>query len=114
MTIPVSDLERSVDFYSRVLTFERDGADSELAGEAWEKLVERARSVAQGQELIEALEIAGVEAERRGDFSEARRWFDALAEGGRTVMAFAEMPWSPGYGSVIDKFGVPWMINTMR
>ncbi|NQE64678.1 VOC family protein [Caulobacter sp. RHG1] len=44
---------------------------------------------------------------------EARRVFDALSEGGTVSMAFAETFWSPGYGNFIDKFGIPWMINTI-
>ena len=47
------------------------------------------------------------------DLAEARRWFDALSEGGREVMAFGETFWSPGYGALVDRFGVPWMVNTM-
>jgi PhnB protein len=47
------------------------------------------------------------------DAAEARRVFDALAEGGRVGMPFAETFWSPGYGSLIDKFGIPWMVNTI-
>ena len=43
---------------------------------------------------------------------EARRWFDQLSEGGKVVMPFDKTFWSPGFGSLIDKFGVPWMINT--
>jgi PhnB protein len=46
------------------------------------------------------------------DPAEARRWFDQLSEGGKVVMAFDKTFWSPGFGSLIDKFGVPWMINT--
>ncbi len=46
------------------------------------------------------------------DGAEARRWFDALSEGGKVVMAFEATFWSPGFGSLIDKFGVPWMVNT--
>lgn len=42
---------------------------------------------------------------------EARRWFEQLAEGGRVIMPFAEVFWSPGYGSLVDRFGVPWMVN---
>ncbi|HYC74725.1 VOC family protein [Brevundimonas sp.] len=45
--------------------------------------------------------------------TDARRWFDALSEGGRVGMPFAETFWSPGFGSLTDKFGVPWMVNTM-
>lgn len=46
------------------------------------------------------------------DKAEAQRWFEALSEGGRVVMPFAETFWSPGFGSLVDKFGVPWMVNT--
>lgn len=46
------------------------------------------------------------------DVAESRRVFDALAEGGQVQMPFAETFWSPGYGGLIDRFGVPWMINT--
>ncbi|MES2834081.1 MAG: VOC family protein [Pseudomonadota bacterium] len=46
------------------------------------------------------------------DVDEARRWFDALSEGGKVGMAFAPTFWSPGFGSFTDKFGVPWMIST--
>jgi PhnB protein len=44
---------------------------------------------------------------------EARRWFDQLADGGRVVNAFSETFWTPGYGSLVDKFGVPWMVNVI-
>ena len=46
------------------------------------------------------------------DKDEAQRWFEGLSEGGRVVMPFAETFWSPGYGSFVDKFGIPWMVNT--
>ena len=44
---------------------------------------------------------------------EARRWFDQLSAGGKATMPFGETFWSPGFGGLIDKFGVPWMINTV-
>jgi eukaryotic-like serine/threonine-protein kinase len=48
----------------------------------WEPLLARARSVAQGQELIEVLEMAGLAARERGDREGARRWWsEALAAG---------------------------------
>ena len=28
-------------------------------------------------------------------------------------MPFSETFWSPGYGGLVDKFGVPWMVNTI-
>ncbi|MDH5823561.1 VOC family protein [Luteimonas sp. RD2P54] len=47
------------------------------------------------------------------DIDQARRWFEQLSEGGRQVMKFEETFWSPGFGSLVDRFGVPWMVNTV-
>lgn len=45
------------------------------------------------------------------DLEEGKRWYGALSEGGTQTMPFAETFWSPGYGALIDKFGIPWMVN---
>lgn len=45
--------------------------------------------------------------------AEGRRIFDALAEGGQVTMPFGETFWSPGFGMVTDRFGTPWMVNTV-
>ena len=47
------------------------------------------------------------------DLDEGKRVFDALLrEGeGEVTMAFARTFWSPGYGTLKDKFGVNWMVN---
>ncbi|HST92799.1 MAG TPA: VOC family protein [Brevundimonas sp.] len=47
------------------------------------------------------------------DVEEGRRWFEALSEGGKVTMPFGETFWSPGYGGLVDRFGVPWMVNTI-
>src|SRR3954467_5662428 len=47
------------------------------------------------------------------DKAQGQRWFDQLSEDGKTVMPFGETFWSPGFGSLIDRFGVPWMVNTI-
>ena len=47
------------------------------------------------------------------DGAETKRWFDELSEGGRVIAPFAPSFWSPGYGSLIDRFGIPWMVNTV-
>jgi PhnB protein len=47
------------------------------------------------------------------DKAEAQRWFDRLSDGGKAVMPFGETFWSPGFGSLIDRFGVPWMVNVI-
>jgi PhnB protein len=45
------------------------------------------------------------------DEAEARRVFEALAEGGRIDMPLEPTFWSPLFGSCVDRFGVSWMID---
>lgn len=44
------------------------------------------------------------------DVAEARRIFDALADGGETTMPFGATFFSEGFGMCTDRFGVPWMV----
>ena len=46
-----------------------------------------------------------------GDVEEGKRIFDALAAGGAVRMAFEKTFWSPGFGMVTDRFGIPWIVN---
>ncbi|MEQ8715977.1 MAG: VOC family protein [Acidimicrobiales bacterium] len=48
------------------------------------------------------------------DHDEARRIFEALAEGGSVQMPIGETFWSPLFGSCVDRFGVSWMVNVER
>ncbi len=41
----------------------------------------------------------------------ARGIFDALAQGGEIGFPFQTTFWSPGYGMVVDEFGIPWELN---
>lgn len=43
--------------------------------------------------------------------AEAERIFKGLADGGRVTMPFEATFWSPGFGMVTDRFGIPWMVN---
>ena len=43
--------------------------------------------------------------------TEAERIFPQLAEGGRVVVPLAKTFWAERFGMVVDRFGVPWMIN---
>jgi PhnB protein len=45
------------------------------------------------------------------DVDEAKRVFEALADGGEVTMAISETFWSPGFGMCVDRFGIPWMVN---
>lgn len=46
------------------------------------------------------------------DKAEGERIFKGLSEGGQVQMAYQQTFWSPGFGMCIDKFSVPWMVNT--
>jgi PhnB protein len=73
----------------------------------------------QDQELLGA-DVAPDDFERPQGFSvvlelpslaEGERIFSALAEGGAVRVQFQKTFWSPGYGMLVDRFGVPWEIN---
>jgi PhnB protein len=42
---------------------------------------------------------------------EAERVFQALSEGGTVQMPLQETFWALRYGMMVDKFGIPWMVN---
>ncbi|MDA8444208.1 VOC family protein [Paracidovorax valerianellae] len=44
------------------------------------------------------------------DAAEAGRLFAALADGGQVQMPLAPTFFSPAFGMVADRFGVPWMV----
>jgi PhnB protein len=43
--------------------------------------------------------------------AEAERIFGALAEGGRVVLPLQKTFWAERFGMVVDRFGIPWMVN---
>lgn len=45
------------------------------------------------------------------DPAEAERLFAALADGGTVTMALDKTFWARLFGTVTDRFGVPWMVN---
>jgi PhnB protein len=46
------------------------------------------------------------------DKSETERIFNALSDGGSVTMPFQQTFWSPGFGMCVDRYGIPWMVNT--
>src|SRR5690606_29526188 len=42
---------------------------------------------------------------------EADRLFNALADGGTVEMPMADQFWGDYFGSLVDKFGIGWMVN---
>ena len=45
------------------------------------------------------------------DPAEAERIFNALTENGTVQMPFEETFWAYRFGMLVDRFGIPWMIN---
>jgi PhnB protein len=45
------------------------------------------------------------------DPTDAERIFHALAEGGKINMPLQQTFWAVRFGMLVDRFGIPWMIN---
>lgn len=45
---------------------------------------------------------------------EADRIFNALAENGTVTMPIAETGWAARFGMLVDRFGIPWMVNCQK
>ena len=63
-----------------------------------------AGSYQQPQGFFLTLTIAGT--------ARAKEVFTALAQGGSIKLPFEKTFWSPGFGVLTDRFGIPWEINT--
>jgi len=42
---------------------------------------------------------------------EARRTFEALADGGQVRMPLDKTFWAEAFGMLVDRFGTPWMVS---
>lgn len=45
------------------------------------------------------------------DPADANRMYDALAQNGKVGMPLQKTFWSPRFGMLVDRFGIPWMIS---
>lgn len=45
------------------------------------------------------------------DPAEAERLFNGLADGGSVQMPLQQTFWAAKFGMLVDRFGIPWMIN---
>jgi PhnB protein len=120
------DCEEAFRLYERVLGGRIEAmmnhGDSPIAGQvppAWHKRILHARMVI-GDTVLMASDSPpehytqptgisvslGVE-----DPAEADRIFDALAEQGSVTMPIQRTFWAERFGMLVDRFGIPWMIN---
>jgi PhnB protein len=85
----------------------------------WRKKVMHARMTVGDQALMASDAPPGHYHEPQGfsvsiqmkDVAQGQRVFNALAEGGTVKMPFQQTFWSPGFGMLKDRFGIPWMVN---
>ena len=47
-------------------------------------------------------------------YAEAERIFKALADGAKINMPFQKTFWSDGFGMLVDRFGIPWMVGVAQ
>jgi PhnB protein len=100
-------------------------ADSPMADvvpEGWETKVMHG-SVRIDGKLLEGADVPPERYERPQGFSlslnvksveDAERVFESLRSGGEVRYPIAKTFWSERFGMVIDRFGIPWMINCER
>jgi PhnB protein len=44
--------------------------------------------------------------------ADGERIFNQLSNKGTATMPFQKTFWSPGFGMAVDRFGIPWMVNS--
>ena len=120
------DCEAAFSFYERTLGGEPGSifryGGSPMAGDVpadWSDKVMHG-SVTLGRQVLMGADVAPHQYEAPTGFSlslqikstaEAERIFTQLAEGGRVVLPLARTFWAERFGMVVDRFGVPWMLN---
>jgi PhnB protein len=118
--------EEAFKFYERVLgakitsmmTHEGTPAAEHVPAE-WRKKIIHAR-LEIGDQVLMASDAPPEHFQKQAGFSinlgttdpaEAERIFHALAEAGKETMPIAETFWAVRFGMLVDRFGIPWMIN---
>ena len=120
------DCEEAFECYEEILGAKRglifryaDSPMADVVPGGWETKVMHG-SVTIGGQRLEGADVPPERYEAPKGFSlsinvptagEAERLFKQLAEEGRVVYPIEKTFWSERFGMVIDRFGVPWMIN---
>ena len=101
-----------------MLTHEGTPAEAHVPAE-WRKKIMHARLTVDGQALMGSDDPTGKYEPAKSfsvslqinDPAEADRVFQALAEKGTINMPIQETFWAIRFGMLVDRFGIPWMIN---
>jgi PhnB protein len=120
------DCEAAFRFYERVLGGKIEAmmthGESPIAGEVpptWHNRILHARLVVGDTVLMASDSPPEMYQQPQGlyvsiglqDAADGERIFHALAEGGSVTMAFEKTFWAERFGMLVDRYGIPWMIN---
>jgi PhnB protein len=119
--------QEALNYYQKVLgarieavvSYE-NGPDDMPTPPEWKKKVMHAKITIDGEVVMASDAFPGHFNQPQGfavslqveDPADARRRFDALADGGTVTMPFDKTFFSKGFGMCVDKFGTPWMVNS--
>ena len=122
------DCQAAFDMYARVLggkiIFKMTNGESPMADklppESKDKIMHITLQTPDGAVLQGADHPQGRQVKPAGfsvcvstkDKAEAERIFKGLSDGAQIQMPIQDTFWSPAFGMLIDKFQVPWMVNT--
>lgn len=120
------DCEAAFRFYERALggkidcliLHEGTPAEQQVPAE-WRKKVMHGRINVNGQIIMASDCPPGYYQQPQGfsitlgynEPAEAERVFSALAENGKVKMPIQETFWARRFGMLVDRFGIPWMVN---
>ena len=105
------------------LTFSLRYADSPMAGEVpetWrDKVAHSTLTLPDGSRIYGYDSLPGTHEPSRGfsltvnvaDAEQARAVFDALAVRGTVTMPLQQTFWAIAFGTLVDRFGIPWAVN---
>jgi PhnB protein len=121
------DCEEAFAVYARVLggavTFTVRYGDSPMAAQvpdSWgDKIAHGTLTLADGYRLYGTDSVPDTYEPSGGfslttnppDVETARTVFDALAAGGQVTMKLQETFWAIAFGTLVDRFGIPWAVN---
>jgi PhnB protein len=120
------DCEAAFRFYERVLGGKIEAmmthGESPIAGEVppnWHSRILHARLVIGDAVLMASDSPPEMYQQPQGlfvsiglqDVADAERIFQALAEGGSVTMPIEKTFWAERFGMLVDRYGIPWMIN---
>jgi len=120
------DCEAAFHFYERVLGGKIEAmlthGESPIAGEVppnWHSRILHARLVVGDAVLMASDSPPEMYQQPQGlyvsigvhDVADAERIFHALSEGGSVTMPIGKTFWAERFGMLVDRFGIPWMIN---